>query len=314
MNKKYVIGVDVGGTSVKLGLFYLNGDLIEKWSISTDIRNGGKNILPDTAKAIKDKLYEKVIDKKDCLGVGLGVPGPVTKDGIVKGCVNLGWDVFNVEKELSNLTELSVKATNDANVAALGEMWQGSAKGYKNFLFITIGTGVGGGLIIDEKPVRGINGSGGEIGHLLINPHEKQPCNCGRYGCVEQYASATGIVRIASDFIEKGENTVLKNRDTLSAETIFDAAKSGDNVGIKCVDIMADVLGKALSYGTGLCDTDVILIGGGVSKAGEYLLKQIKSYYQKYAFPVTKDTPIVLAQLGNDAGIYGAAKYMLQEN
>ena len=195
--KKYAFGVDVGGTTCKIGFFETDGKLIDKWEIKTNKENGGASILSDVAQAIGGKLTEKGISRNDVQGIGVGVPGPVKNDGVVHRCVNVGWGVVNVEKELGDLTGLKVKAGNDANVAALGEMWQGAAKGCRDVIMVTLGTGVGGGIIVDGKVVAGFDGAGGEIGHITVNAHEKEQCNCGQCGCLEQYASATGVVRVA---------------------------------------------------------------------------------------------------------------------
>ena len=195
--KKYGFGVDVGGTTIKMGFFETDGKLLDKWEIKTDTTNGGENILSDIAKSIDNKLAQEGISKSDVQGIGVGVPGPVNSKGVVLKCVNLGWGVFNVEEALSNLTGLMVKAGNDANVAALGEMWQGAGKGSEDMIMVTLGTGVGGGIIVDGKVIAGANGAGGEIGHITVNEDEIEACNCGQYGCLEQYASATGIVRMA---------------------------------------------------------------------------------------------------------------------
>ena len=181
--KKYGFGVDVGGTTVKMGFFETDGRLIDKWEITTDTADNGKAVLPDIAKAIDNKLAQEGISKSDVEGVGIGVPGPVRGDGVVNGCVNLGWGVINVAEELGRLTGLTVKVGNDANVAALGEMWQGGARGSKDVIMVTLGTGVGGGIIVDGHVVAGFNGAGGEIGHVTVNNDEIEPCNCGQYGC-----------------------------------------------------------------------------------------------------------------------------------
>ena len=194
--KRYAFGVDIGGTTVKMGLFETAGTLLETWEIPTDTSDNGKNILPDIAKAVSAKLEEKKLSPLDIEGIGMGVPGPIGPDGTVLKCVNLGWGVFNVEEELNRLTGFKVKAGNDANVAALGEMWQGGGKGFRDLVMVTLGTGVGGGVIINEKILAGTNGAAGEIGHIPMRDDETECCGCGKKGCLEQYASATGIVRM----------------------------------------------------------------------------------------------------------------------
>ena len=184
---KYVFGVDIGGTTVKLGVFSVEGELLDKWEIKTRTEDGGANVLPDIAEALTDKMNSMSISKDEVKGVGMGVPGPVREDGTVDGCVNLGWGVFNAAEALGAKLGLPVKVGNDANVAALGEYWQGGGKGYKNVIMVTLGTGVGGGVIINGKIIDGTNGAGGEIGHMTIDPDETAVCNCGKKGCLEQY-------------------------------------------------------------------------------------------------------------------------------
>lgn len=310
--KKYAFGVDIGGTTIKMGFFETTGTLLEKWEIPTRTGENGVNILPDIAVEIDKKLAEKSIEKADIEGIGVGVPGPVDDDGTVFKCVNLGWGVFNVEIELNRLTELKVKVGNDANVAALGEMWQGGGKGYKNIVMVTLGTGVGGGVIINEKIVCGSNGAGGEIGHINMKENEKDTCGCGNRGCLEQYASATGIVRTTKKYLEEHPEaeTVLKN-DEITAKAIFDAAKADDEVAIKMVDKTAKILGRGLSQIACVVNPQVFVIGGGMSKAGAMLIEKVQGYYQQYAFHAARDTYFKLADLGNDAGIYGGVRMIL---
>ena len=238
--KKYLLGIDIGGTTVKLGLFNINGELLNKWEIETRKIDNGKYILSDITSSINCILDEKNISKDEVVGAGVGVPGPVKEDGTVLGCVNLGWPVFNVAKSLEELLELPVKVANDANIAALGEMFKGGGKGYENMIMVTLGTGVGGGIIINGKVIAGANGAGGEIGHLGVNPHEKISCNCGKKGCLEQYASATGIVKLAKDILEKETcESKLRNIKEITAKDIFDFAKDNDQLSVKVVDKFA---------------------------------------------------------------------------
>lgn len=225
--KKYGFGIDVGGTTIKMGFFETDGKLLDKWELRTNTDNNGKEILPDIARAIDNKLAQEGISKSELEGVGIGVPGPVRADGVVNSCVNLGWGVFNVSEELSSMTGLKVKAGNDANVAALGEMWQGGAKGSRDVIMVTLGTGVGGGIIVDGKVVAGFNGAGGEIGHITVNNDEIEPCNCGQFGCLEQYTSATGIVRMAKRQLAKTmEETSLRKFKKLTAKKCSGRSKS----------------------------------------------------------------------------------------
>lgn len=310
--KKYGFGVDVGGTTIKMGFFETSGKLIDKWEIKTDTSNGGENILSDIAKAIDNKLAQEGISKNDVQGVGVGVPGPVNSKGIVLKCVNLGWGVFNVEEELASLTGLKVKAGNDANVAALGEMWQGAGKGSEDMVMVTLGTGVGGGIIVDGKVIAGANGAGGEIGHITVNDDEIEACNCGQYGCLEQYTSATGIVRMAKRKLAKtDEETSLRSVEELSAKIIFDEAKKGDKIAGELVEELGKILGSTLSNIAAVANPEVIVIGGGVSKAGQILIDTIHKHFTESVFHACKDTRFVLAGLGNDAGMYGCVKMLL---
>lgn len=311
--KKYAFGVDIGGTTVKLGLFETAGNLIDKWEIKTRLEDNGSYILNDIANTIKDKLIEKDISKLDIEGIGMGVPGPVTSDGIVHRCVNLGWGVINIETEMSRITGVKVKIGNDANVAALGEMWQGGGKGYDDLVMITLGTGVGGGVIINGKIVGGSTGAGGEIGHIHMKDEETETCGCGKSGCLEQYASATGIVNSVKKYLNKSNdtNTNLSDIKELKAKDIFDAAKDGDSVANKFVDETADLLGKASAQIACIVNPQVFVVGGGMSKAGSMLLEKIEHSYKKYAFHASRDTYFKLAELGNNAGIYGGVRLIL---
>lgn len=311
--KKYGFGVDIGGTTCKIGLFETTGVIIEKWEIPTRTDNHGENILSDVTDSVMGKMAEKGISKEDVQGVGIGVPGPVTAEGVVQKCVNLGWGVFDVVKEMTEKTGLHIKVGNDANVAALGEMWQGGGKGRKNMIMVTLGTGVGGGIIVDGKIVAGSHGAGGEIGHMTVNTEETEQCGCGRYGCLEQYASATGAVRLAKRKLQATDKqTVLRNYDPLTAKDIFDAAKAKDQVADEVVEEMTMILGKQLSDMACVVDPEIIVIGGGVSKAGTILTERIQKYYKKAAFLVCRNAEFALATLGNDAGMYGCVQMILQ--
>lgn len=311
--KKYGFGVDVGGTTVKIGFFETDGKLLDKWEIKTNTQDNGKEILSDIAQAIDNKLAQESISKSEVEGIGIGVPGPVRSDGVVNICVNLGWGVVNVAEELGKLTGLKVKVGNDANVAALGEMWQGGAKGSRDVIMVTLGTGVGGGIIVDGHIVAGYNGAGGEIGHITVNNDEIEPCNCGQYGCLEQYTSATGIVRMAKRKLAKtAEETALRKYDELTAKDIFDEAKAGDQVAMVLVDELGEILGSALSNMACVVNPEVIVIGGGVSKAGQILIDTIQKHYVETSFHACRDTRFELASLGNDAGMYGCMKLVVE--
>ena len=309
---KYCFGVDIGGTTVKMGLFEATGTILEKWEIKTHTEEEGKAILPDVAASLKEKKVEHDLADSDIIGVGVGVPAPVTEEGIVFGSANLGWKYKEVKKELEELTGLDVEVGNDANVAALGEAWKGAAAGSSDVIMVTLGTGVGGGIIVDGKIVTGHHGAGGEIGHANVDHHETESCNCGNRGCLEQYASATGIVRMAKkELAASGENSVLRDAEEISAKAVLDAFKENDPVAVATMEKVGEQLGGALAIICCVTDPETIVIGGGVSKAGQPLIDCIRKYYREYAFESCKDTPIVIATLGNDAGIYGAAKMVL---
>lgn len=309
----YVFGIDVGGTTVKMGLFQNDGTVVDKWEIPTRTENGGEKVLPDIADAILGKMAEKHIDRKDVAGVGVGVPGPVDGQGIVHRAVNLGWGVFNMEETLSGLLDgMVVKGGNDANVAALGEMWKGGGQGYSNLVAVTLGTGVGGGIIIDGKILTGATGAGGEIGHIHIQDGEADQCGCGNYGCLEEYASATGVVRLAGRTLAASDMDSVLRAGEVSAKTVFDAVKAGDALAISVAEQFGEYLGKGLAAIAGVVNPEIFVIGGGVSKAGEVLFQYIQPAYQKYVFHGSKDAKFALATLGNDAGIFGAAKLVLE--
>lgn len=308
---KYCFGVDIGGTTVKLGLFSEAGAIVEKWEIVTRTENEGAAILPDVAEAINGKLEQHGIEKEQVLGIGVGVPAPVTVDGIVNGSANLGWKYKNAKKELEELTGLTAEFGNDANVAALGEMWKGGGVGYRNMIMVTLGTGVGGGIIINGKILTGENGAGGEIGHMCVNLEETDTCGCGGHGCLEQYASATGIVRMAKQKLEEEtRETTLTSYEELTAKDVFDEAKAGDAVASELVDVLCNMLGTAMANIAAVADPEIFVIGGGVSRAGAILVDGIKEHYAAKAFHACAETEISLATLGNDAGMYGCVRLL----
>ena len=308
---KYCFGVDIGGTTVKLGLFTTEGEIIDKWEIKTRTENQGEAVLPDIADALKKKLAEKQIEKDQVEGIGVGVPAPVDAEGVVQNTANLGWGYKEVKREMEELSGMKAEIGNDANVAALGEMWLGAGKGRKNIIMVTLGTGVGGGIIVDGKPLVGAHGAGGEIGHLCDNYQETDHCGCGNTGCLEQYASATGITRLANIRLAKDDKESVLRGQEISAKTVFDAVKAGDAVAEEIAEEFGKYLGYAMANLAAVVDPAAIVIGGGVSKAGEILLKYVEKNFKERAFFANKDTEFVLATLGNDAGICGAAKLIL---
>ncbi len=310
--KKYGFGVDIGGTTIKMSLFEMTGHMVDKWEIPTNTSDHGSSILDDVAAVIEGRLVSDGISKEDVEGIGIGVPGPVVEDSVVVCCVNLGWGRVDVAKELGEKTGLKVRVGNDANVAALGEMWQGGGKGYKNVIMITLGTGVGGGIIIDGKIINGSNGAGGEIGHVFVNEAEEEKCGCGKCGCLEQYASATGIVRLAKRALAAdGRDSALRSVENLSAKAVADAAKAGDALALEVLEKMGKILGTALANAACIVDPEVFVIGGGVSKAGTIITEVIRKYYIERAFQSCRNADFALAQLGNDAGVYGCVYLLL---
>lgn len=308
--KNYCFGIDVGGTTVKLGLFSTAGELLDKWEITTRTEKFGENILSDICEAMEAKLAEKEISLDDIEGVGIGLPGPITNDGTVLQCVNLGWGTFNVEEKLSEMFRgIKVKAGNDANVAALGEAWQGGGKDYDDIVMITLGTGVGGGVIINGKILTGYNGGAGEIGHMHVDDNETDSCNCGRKGCLEQFTSATGVVRLAKRLMNNTdkETKMREFGENITAKDVFDLAKEGDAGANEVVETMGTYLGTAMSHIAVVVNPQAFIIGGGVSKAGQFLIDAIKDKYRETCFAACGDAAVHLATLGNDAGMYGAA-------
>lgn len=308
------IGIDIGGTSVKLGLFTTEGELLYKWEVPTRKEEGGKYILPDIADSIKKVLPEQGVAMDDVVGAGMGIPGPVMPDGYVEVCVNLGWKNLNPGSQLSELLGgIPVKSGNDANVAALGEMWQGGGKGHSDIVMVTLGTGVGGGIILDQKIVAGKHGLGGEIGHIHVRDDEYEHCNCGGVGCVEQIASATGIAREARRKMAASDapSSMRQFGDAITAKDVMDEAKKGDAMAMEVAEMVGYYLGHCLATLALTVDPEMFVIGGGVSRAGQFLIDLVQKNYEHFT-PISKNKGgISLATLGNDAGIYGAARQVL---
>lgn len=310
--RQLCFGADIGGTAVKVGLFTSEGELLKKWDFATRKTGNGKDILKDLANFISDKIREQGLKREEITGIGVGIPGPVKDNGEVLELPNLGLGHFNIEEELQELTGFKVRAGNDANVAALGEQWQGSGKGYQNMVLATLGTGVGGGIIINGSILAGSNGAAGEIGHILVNEEETAHCGCGKTGCLEQYASATGIVRIMKKRLAASdEPSKLRGFGELSAKMVFDAALAGDSLALKAVDESLKYLALAFSHIAQVIDPQVFVIGGGVSKAGTIITDTVKKYYEQNVMDALKNKEFRLAVLGNDAGIYGSARLIL---
>lgn len=313
---RYAFGADIGGTTVKLGLFDRDGCVLDKWEIPTVKENDGAAILPDVAESICWKMQEKGIDTDDVAGIGVGAPGPVDDEGVVYGAANLGWGTFSIPKVLNAYLNVPVAAANDANTAAFGEMWQGGGKGHENMVAVTLGTGVGGGIIVNGRILTGATGAGGEIGHIHVVDNEPEACGCGNHGCLEQYASATGIVRLARKRLAADDaESVLRalHGEELTAKAVWDAVKSGDAVAQEIARQFGEYLGKGLAAVAAVANPEVFVLGGGVSRAGDILIQYVEPFYQKYAFRACRGAKFALAKLGNDAGIYGASGLILNQ-
>lgn len=309
---KVFFGVDIGGTGIKFGAFDENGQLLEKWSLPTDLSDSGKKIIPDVAKSIRTYI-DNMTGSYEISGIGMGIPGPVDKSGYVKTCVNLHWTEFNPVEELKKeFPSVLIAAGNDANVAALGEYYKGAGKEYSSMMLITLGTGVGGGIVIDGNVLLGANGLAGEIGHISGGVEETEKCNCGNVGCIDQFASATGIVRIMKKLLNEHDIfSKLRNTENLTAKDVCMAAEQGDALALQCIDICMGALGTGLAYFSHAFDPEAYVIGGGVSKAGNLIINSIKKAYLKKMFLMKKGADIKVATLGNDAGIIGACMLVM---
>ena len=309
---RYGFGIDVGGTTIKLAFLDENGTMKDKWEIPTRTEEGGKNVLPDIAASVREYMERENYTNDQIIGIGIGVPGPVSDAGIVNKCVNLGWGITDLHGDLSVLTGLHVKGGNDANVAALGECWKGGGQGAKDMVMATLGTGVGGGIVQEGKLIHGVHGCGGEIGHMVINKQETVRCGCGKFGCVEQYCSATGIARLAREYLAVyADDSSLRTVANIAAKDVFDAAKSGDAAAKEILNQFYDYMGQFLGSLCSAVDPEVVVLGGGVSKAGQVLLDGVEEAFHKYVFHAASGAKFALASLFNDAGAYGAFKLAL---
>ncbi|MDO4616847.1 MAG: ROK family glucokinase [Lachnospiraceae bacterium] len=305
MDRKVYIGVDIGGMTVKLGIF--EGEkILKQWAIPTRVKE--QTIASDIAEAIKEGMKELEIPEEHILGIGIGVPGNARPDGFVYNASNIGWKDYDLGAAIKETLNIPVAVGNDANLAALAEYWVGAGKDYSSFVMITIGTGLGGGIINEGRIVNGMMGSGGEIGHIPVNPQETLRCGCGKCGCLEQYTTATAIMRMAREAIEAGELSTSIESKTPTAKDVLDAAKAGDPLAVKVMDTFADRLGQGMAIVASVMNPEAFLLGGGVSKAGDYLLNLIRPYYEKYLFKGCVGADFRIAILENDAGIIGAAK------
>lgn len=317
MEKHYYIGVDIGGTTVKIAIIDNNGEINSKWEIPTRTESEGAHVPTDIWNSIEEKIEILKINKDRIKGIGAGAPGfvdPTT--GVVSVAVNIGWKNFDLGKQLEELSSLPVHVDNDANIAALGENWKGSGALAENLIAITLGTGVGGGIIANGKVINGANGTAGEIGHLTVEIGGA-PCNCGRQGCLETVASATGIVRQAKEIIKAGHDTVLKSllekNGDLTSKDVFDAADKGDEQAEQLIVKVTDVLGLAIANTATVVNPSKVVIGGGVSKAGDQLLVPLKDAFNQHALArISEACEFTIAELGNDAGVYGGA-YLVKQ-
>lgn len=318
MDKK-LIGVDLGGTTTKFAILTVEGDIQQRWSIDTNVLDEGAHIIPDIIESINHhmKLYDMTADQ--FAGIGMGSPGTVDRKlGTVIGAYNLNWKTLQqAKKEIEAGTGIEFAIDNDANVAALGERWKGAGENDDNVAFVTLGTGVGGGIISDGHLLHGTAGSAGEIGHITVDP-KGYLCTCGKHGCLETVASATGVVRVARDMAEEYAGTsqlkqILDDGNEISSKITFDLAKQGDPLAKMVVDKVAKYLGIALGNVGNTLNPAFIVIGGGVSAAGTFLLDQVQAYFDEYTFPqVRETTKLKLAELGNVAGVIGAASLALE--
>lgn len=325
MEEKVLFGVDIGGTAIKFGIFDTEGKLHKDWELPTDRSEQGAHILEQIALSIESVIQKVGMEHSQIAGIGLGVPGPVLESGEVVNAPNLGWQNRNVKEELEELSGLKVGAANDANVAALGEIWAGGGKGCENLVLLTLGTGVGGGIVQNGRLVYGNNGGGGEIGHMCVNPGETEACGCGKKGCLEQYASATGIVRLVRtcasemEYPEKaltGEEEVwMAGRrirlSQITAKDVWDGVRMGEEAACRTAEIFGEKLGLALANLAVVLNPEKFLLGGGMSRAGEVMLPFIQKYYDKFVFAPCRKVETGFATLGNQAGIYGAARLLI---
>lgn len=305
---KTAFGVDIGGTEIKFGAFSPEGELLEKWSIKTDLSDNGNRIIPSVAENVKAYVASHGMTLEDVVGVGMGIPGPVDRAGHVKVCVNLHWTDFNPATELKKIfPDMRIAAGNDANVAALGEYYKGSGKGSSSMMMVTLGTGVGGGIIIDGNMIAGAHAIGGEIGHIAVNREALTRCNCGNTGCVDEVASATGIVRYAKHYLASEDiPSTLRDLEIITAKDVCDHAKAGDEIALKTMKKTMGVLADGMACYSHAFDPEVYVIGGGVSHAGQWLIDLIAELYNDRFYLIPEGADIRLAQLGNDAGIIGA--------
>lgn len=295
--REVCFGIDVGGTTVKLGLVSQDGELLEKREFPS-IRD--PDAMMDHIADHMNQVMEHFPDCA-CVGAGVGVPGPVMEESIVRGCANLGWGDVNVARGLGHRTSLPIRVSNDANLAAMGEMWRGGGQGCKNLVLLTVGTGIGGGIICDGHILSGSMGGGGEVGHIPTSFHPEWRCSCGNYGCLELTASARGIIQAARQF------SPFKDQAATTAKDVFDAAQEGNETARQIIHQAGSALGEAAAVLACVLNPELFLIGGGVSAAGHALLDPIENTFREKVFPPCGQARFDKAQLGNNAGIFGGA-------
>lgn len=320
MSSKKLIGVDVGGTTIKFAILTEDGTVQQKWAFRTNILDEGQHIIPEIVDSINHHIDLYKMSRDQFGGIGIGTPGTMDlKKGTVTGAFNLNWKTPQpLVEQLETGTGLEVALDNDANVAALGERWKGAGNDGDEVAFITLGTGVGGGIISNGQLVHGVHGAGGEVGHMIVEP-DGYLCTCGNHGCLEQYASATGVVHLATDAAEQyaGDSklkAMVDDGQEITSKIVFDLAEQNDDyLANEVVDQVAHYLGLASANISNILNPEFVVIGGGVSAAGEFLLKRVNTAFQEYAFPTVRDSTILkLAELGNDAGVIGAGSLVRQ--
>lgn len=316
---KRILAADIGGTTCKLGIFTSDFELLEKWEIPTDIADEGIRILEDIHQAFKSKVGSREYSTESIIGIGIGVPGPVDfNNGILNGAINLNWTKqMPIAAEFEAISGIPAIVDNDANVAALGEQFKGAGSGHKDVVMVTLGTGVGGGVVSNGMLIHGHGGAAGEIGHIYVDYNQRFQCNCGKKGCLETVASATGMKNLALHYYGSGMTETLLEAEieagSLSAKAIVEAAVQDDELALKVVDEVAHFIAVALSTLSAATNPKYFILGGGVSRAGRMLTDRIETYYRPLTFsPAYEGTEIVMAELGNDAGIYGAARLVKQ--
>ncbi|EOL47617.1 glucokinase [Enterococcus phoeniculicola] len=318
MDKK-IIGIDLGGTTAKFAILTMDGEIQQKWSIDTNILDEGSHIVPEIVESINHRLNLYNMTSEDFIGIGMGTPGSVDLEkGTVIGAYNLNWATLQPVKELIEKgTKIPFALDNDANVAALGERWKGAGENDPDVIFITLGTGVGGGIIAEGKLLHGTAGCAGEVGHVTVDPNGFE-CTCGKRGCLETVSSATGVVRVARHLAEEyvGDSKIkalLDDGEEVTSKDIFEYAQAEDPFALMVVDKVCFYLGLACGNLGNTLNPSSIVLGGGVSAAGEFLRSRVENYFKEFTFPqVRNSTKIKLAELGNEAGVIGAASLALQ--